>query len=121
MRVTTRFRQQEFDVACLLGYITKEYRRLADADAPAGIILLPVDPGVTALLHQFAISLLALPEACPSDWICPYNRIRDDFNAPPPDHERPTAAFSLSDVRAYAAQLRRIRQPLDEGEQGTSA
>lgn len=106
VRVTTRARQQEFDVACLLGYIAKEYHRIADPDAPAGLTLLPTDPGIVTILHQFAIGLLALDEHCPAGWLCTCNALRGTFNAPPPDHERPTDQFAISQLQDYAARLR---------------
>lgn len=100
----------EFEIACLLAYWHHEHDRINDPDAPAGTILLPRDPGVTALLHQYAIALLCLPKACPASWTCHCNEIRARFNAPPPDHEQPTATFSVEDLRE-ASQKRRNTEP----------
>jgi hypothetical protein len=91
-------RLMEHEVACLLGYWHHEHVRLADPDAPGGTILLPRDPGITTLLHQYAIALLGLPRDCPQNWTCHCNAIRARFNAPPPDHEAPTGAFSVDDL-----------------------
>lgn len=100
----------EFEIACLLGYWHHEHQRLSDPDAPEGTITLPRDPGVMALLHQYAIALLCLPEDCPTDWPCHCNEIRSRFNAPPPDHERPTATYELADIE-QATQSRHLTDP----------
>lgn len=103
--------ETEFEIACLLGYWHHEYARLSDPDAPGGMILLPRDPGVMALLHQYAIALLCVPQKeCPSTWTCHCNGIRKRFNDPPPDHEQPTDVFSLSDLHE-AQRTRRNSEP----------
>lgn len=90
---------QQFAVACMLGYLSKERARLCDPEAPAGAVFIPRDPGLITVLHQFAIALLALPRDCPDDWPCDCNRIRARFNAPPPDHEQPSDALTLDELR----------------------
>ena len=91
-------RQMEFAIACLLGYWHHEHDRLVDPDSPGGTILLPRDPGVITLLHQYAIALLCLARDCPVEWKCHCNAIRARFNAPPPDHELPTGQFTLAEL-----------------------
>ncbi|HEY1391304.1 MAG TPA: hypothetical protein VGF38_22390 [Ktedonobacterales bacterium] len=88
----------QHEVACLLGYWHHEHARLTDPDAPTGAILLPQDPSVETLLHQYAIGLLCLPRDCPPTWSCHCNSIRARFNAPPPDHEAPTGSFTVDDL-----------------------
>lgn len=88
-----------FDIAQLLGVISREHDRLADPDFPGGTILLPADSAMRALLHQYAIALLGLPRDCPPDWRCACNKIRARFNAVPPSHEQPTETLSLDELR----------------------
>jgi len=97
--VTSDAPAQRFEIACLLGFVCKERPRLADHDAPAAVLFLPQDPAIVTVLHQFAIGLLGLPRDCPIAWTCACNAIRERFNAPPPDHEQPTDALSLADIR----------------------
>lgn len=104
-------RLMEHEIACLLGYWHHEHVRLTDPDAPAGTILLPRDPGVTALLHQYTIALLCLPKACPPAWTCHCNTIRARFNAPPPDHETPTGAYTVEDLEREAQRPRTDTEP----------
>lgn len=92
-----------FDMACALGYINKEMQRLADPDAPGGIILLPTDTAVETALHQFAIALLGLPQECPAEWPCACNALRARYNTAPPSHEQPSEALSLGELRAMRA------------------
>lgn len=95
--VTPLHRLQEFAIAVALGYLTKEWRRLTDPDAPAGLTFLPIyDPGVRTILHQFAIALLGLPRDCPDTWTCACNSLRARYNALPPDHPQTTDALSLA-------------------------
>lgn len=96
---SSELHHQRFALACMLGFACKEHARLADPDAPAGIILLPHDPPVVSILHQFAIALLGLPRDCPDEYSCACNAVRERFNAAPPDHEQPTDALSLEDLR----------------------
>jgi hypothetical protein len=90
-----------FDIAQLLGVIAREHDLLADPDFPGGIILLPPDTAMRALLHQFAIALLGLPRDCPPSWPCACNAIRARYNAAPPSHEQPTEILSLDDLRTH--------------------
>lgn len=96
-----------FAAACLLGYITKESGRILDASAPHGITTLPQEPGIVALMHQFAIALLHLEPDCPADWNCHCAAIRYNFTAPPSDHEQPTETLSFADI---ARAIERNRQ-----------
>lgn len=82
-----------FDMSCLIGLIHRE-PHLLDPDAPHGVTLLPTNPGIVSLLHQFAIALLCLEPECPPDALCQCNTIRSRYNAPPPDHEQPTETLS---------------------------
>ena len=100
----------EFEIACLIGYWHRDHGRLSDPDAPTGAILLPHDPGITALLHQYAIALLCLPEDCPDTWTCHCNAIRKRFNEPPPDHPQPTGQMTTDELLAEAEQARAARR-----------
>lgn len=104
-------RKTEYEIACLMGYWSHEYKRLMDPDAPSGTILLPHDPGVIALLPQYAIALLCLAKACPPTWDCHCNAIRERFNAPPPDHDRPTGTFTEADLEAERQRRRTDTEP----------
>ena len=86
-----------FDLACMLGYISK-HTALLDASAPHGVTFLPRNPGITALMHQFAIALLCLDPICPPAWTCHCNLIRRRFTAPPADHAQPTDVISRRDL-----------------------
>lgn len=101
---TSDSQRQQFSIACILGFACKERARLTDPDAPAGIILLPQDPAVVSILHQFAIGLLSLPRDCPDESPCACNNIRERFNAPPPDHQQPTDALSLANIQQHIQQ-----------------
>jgi hypothetical protein len=109
-RATTQHTLQEFAIACTLGYLTRGRERLMDPDAPTGMTVIPHDPGVITILHQFAIALLALPRDCPADWTCDCNSIRARYNAAPPDHDQPTDMLSLSS-------LSELRRAIQEGQQ----
>lgn len=103
-----------FDVAQLLGYINKERQRLADPDAPGGIILLPTDTAIETVLHQFAIALLGLPPDCPAEWPCVCNALRARYNAAPPSHEQASEALSLDELRATRTRWPApVTRPLD--------
>lgn len=86
-----------FDMACMLGFLYRD-RTPLDPDAPHGVTLLPRNPGMQSLLHQFALALLCLEPACPPAWKCHCNVIRARYNAPPPDHEQPTDTLALADL-----------------------
>jgi hypothetical protein len=107
---TPSSRLLEFEIACLLGLYHHEQQRISDPDAPAGSIFLPHDPGVQALLHQYAIALLCLRRDCPSSWDCHCNEIRARFNAPPPDHMQPTGTLSATDLKR-ATRTKRDTEP----------
>lgn len=104
-------RMLEFEIACLIGYWHRDHARLSDPDAPTGAILLPQDPSVVTLLHQYAIALLLLPKNCPDGWACDCNRIRQRFNASPPDHAQPTDVLEAEALIAEARRQRRNTEP----------
>ncbi|HEU5349632.1 MAG TPA: hypothetical protein VFU63_13555 [Ktedonobacterales bacterium] len=106
---TSRF-MLEFEIACLVGYWHRDHARLGDPDAPTGAILLPDDPTIITILHQYAIALLGLRRDCPESWTCHCNRIRRRFNAPPPDHTQPTGQLTLAELLAEAEQARAARR-----------
>lgn len=89
-----------FEMACLMGYLSKERQRLLDPYAPAGLTLPPQDPSLVTVLHQFAIGLLCLQPQCPKHWTCDCNAIRLRFNVPPDDHAEQTDASDLRDLHA---------------------
>jgi len=93
-----------FELACLLGYITRE-PRLLDPDAPHGMITLPQEPGIIMLMHHFAYALLHLAPICPPELGCSCAVIRQRFTAPPADHPQPTQTLTLADL------AREIRAP----------
>lgn len=99
-----------FELACMLGYVAKDYARLLGPDAPYGITLKPSSPSATAILHQFAIALLFLQQDCPPEWDCQCNEIRARFNAPPPSHPQATDTLSATDLANAAEHWRRPDQ-----------
>ena len=103
--------EQLHAIACVLGFACRERHSLLDPDAPSGPILLPTDPAVVSVLHQFAIDLLALPRDCPDELGCACNDIRARFNMAPPDHEQPTDALSLQDLRKMVERKSRAADP----------
>ncbi len=112
MRYTPRQIQVHLDTACLLGYVCREQGRLLDPDAPAGITVLPTDPSLVSILHQFTIALLCLDRDCPPTWTCPCNALRRRYNRPPADHETPTDALALGELRrALDRQRQWFRHP----------
>jgi hypothetical protein len=104
-------RDTEMEIACLLGFWRHEHQRLIDPDAPGGMIVLPREPGVVSLLHQYAIALLLLPRDCPPSSACRCNQIRARFNAPPPGHENPTGVFTVEDLEREAQRPRTDTEP----------
>ena len=89
-----------FELACILGFITKAQLRMLTLSAPRGVTLLPRDPGLVSLTHQFAIALLCLDDPwCPEEWSCQCNLVRKRYNAPPPEHEQPTDTLNVADLR----------------------
>ena len=90
-----------FEMACMLGFITKHQHALLDPNAPPGVTLMPHNPGLASLLHQFAIALLCLDPLCPQDWTCHCNRLRAQYNAAPPDHDQPTDTLTLADLQRH--------------------
>lgn len=94
-----------FEMACLLGFITKEPRML-DPDAPHGVTMMPTNPSILSLLHQFAIALLCLDPDCPEDWTCQCNDVRRRYNAPPATHDQPTDVLNREDLRRATPRLR---------------
>jgi hypothetical protein len=109
--LSTNRRRIEFEIACLMGYWHRDHARLADGDAPTGAILLPQDPSVVTLLHQYAIALLLLKKDCPDSWTCHCNRIRRRFNATPPDHSQPTDMMESEALIEEAQRQRRQTEP----------
>lgn len=91
-------RRINFEVACMLGYVSKDHARLLSPDAPTGISLMPYSPTALAIMHQFAIALLCLRPECPEEWPCQCNAIRARFNAPPPSHDQPTETLTLAEL-----------------------
>ena len=106
-----------FDIAQLLGVISREHDLLADPDFPGGTIVLPPDTAMRALLHQYAIALLGLPRDCPPDWRCACNAIRARYNAAPPSHEQPTEALSLDELRDSIYHGGDRQRPIDDDEE----
>jgi hypothetical protein len=104
-------RDTEHEIACLLGFWHHEYVRVIDPDSPGGTILMPREPGIVALLHQYAVALLRLDRDCPPNWDCHCNAIRARFNAPPPGHETPTGAFTVEDLEREAQRPRTDTEP----------
>ena len=88
-----------FEMACMLGYLTKAQLHMLDPNAPHGVTLLPRDPSLVSLTHQFAIALLCLDPCCPEEWSCQCNLVRKRYNAPPPEHEQPTDTLNVADLR----------------------
>lgn len=101
-------RRINFEVACMLGYISKDHARLLGPDAPTGISLMPNSPSALAIMHQFTIALLCLQLECPEEWPCQCNAIRSRFNAPPPSHDQPTETLTLAEL---ADEQERQRKP----------
>lgn len=93
-----------FRMAAMLGYLTREHARLLDPDAPHGPRLIPLNPGIREILHQFAFAFLYLEPQCPPEWDCQCATTRSRFNAPPAEHEQPTDTLTLADLRAYTQQ-----------------
>jgi hypothetical protein len=104
-------RMMEHEIACLLGYWHRDYHRLTDPDSPSGSILIPHDPSIETLLHQYAIGLLCLPRDCPTSWHCHCNGIRKRFNAPPPGHEQPTGTLTLAELEHENERQRTNTEP----------
>lgn len=120
-RHTISLEVRNFEIAMLLGYWQREYRRLVDAESPRGVIRLVNDPPMQALLHQFAKALLCLDHVCPVHWKCPCNLIFERYNALPPGHEFPTQVFDVAGfqrhMRAIADAPLDVPRPRDDAEQ----
>lgn len=87
-----------FDMACMLGFITREQGRMLDPDAPHGATRLPSSPNALSIMHQFAFAFLYLEPRCPPEWACHCNLIRERYSAAPQSHAQSTDSLSLADL-----------------------
>lgn len=99
-----------FELACMIGFITREEGRMLDPDAPHGVTLLPQAPGALVLMHQFAKALLCRSGGCPSELECSCDLLWQRYNAPPPDHVQSTDALDREEVMRKTPDLRRSQE-----------
>lgn len=99
-----------FELACMIGFISREEGRMLDPEAPHGATLLPTDPGALVLMHHFAKALLCRSNGCPPELGCSCELIWQRFNAPPPDHEQSTDTLDREEILRRTPLAQRDRQ-----------